>query len=324
MRTRILGILTLAEDYVSGQQLAAQLGITRAAVWKHIQVLKTAGYHIEAQPNRGYVLRDKANDITAEAVTQLIKGPIGSSFHHFPSISSTNMVAKDGAVHGAAHGTVYMAEQQTHGRGRQGRHWSSVVGGLWFSVVLRPQIPLHQVHLMTVLTAVALCDSLRRITRLPGVIKWPNDILLNNKKVAGILTELTAEQDVVDFCVVGIGLNVNIDDSLWDVGVREIATSLQMVSGKKLDRLLLLVAICDTMSMWLEKVKLEGWRPLIQAWRQYDITLGRPVTVLPAGKNTSYDGFAVDVDDKGALLVRCLDGSIQNVLAGDVSLRIKQ
>ena len=198
---RIISLLK-QHEWTSGEQIARELRISRTAVWKHIQHLKKKGYKIIAKQHKGYHLLEPIDSITVEEIKQQLQTKfIGKKFVHLPSISSTNDYAKTLAKKNETEGTIVFSDIQTGGRGRKQRHWASPKGGLWFSIILRPNIPPTDAMKTTMCAACALTEAIIQKTNLNPSIKWPNDILINNKKVCGILTELSAEIDTINIII---------------------------------------------------------------------------------------------------------------------------
>ncbi len=227
----VLQVLRGAADAISGERLAAQLGLSRAAVWKRVHRLQARGYVIEGSPRRGYRLLAVPDRLLAEEVLQGLKtrrftGPV----HHFETLDSTNDLAKQLAAQGAPEGAVVVAEAQTGGRGRLGREWNSPPGvGLYVSLVLRPMLPPMELPQITLTTAVAVVRAVRRVAGVAPGIKWPNDLLLDGKKLGGILTEMETESDRIRHVVVGLGLNVNNPE--FPPELAATATSLALAAG---------------------------------------------------------------------------------------------
>jgi BirA family biotin operon repressor/biotin-[acetyl-CoA-carboxylase] ligase len=313
----VLGFLAEAGDeFVSGEAISDKLGLTRAAVWKHVEALRAQGYRIDAVPARGYRLRGIPDRLTPLELRPLLNThDLGHAIHHFEVISSTNDHARDLAEQGAAHGEVVVAESQTGGRGRRGRPWVSPPGrNVYLSVVLRPDLPPARVTELTLLTSVAICDALRQ-ANVPAEIKWPNDVLVGGRKIAGILTELASEPERVHWVVVGIGVNVNATEADFPEELRPIATSVRIERGEPAPRALFVAACLTALEAWLDRHAEEGFGPVREAWRERCGTLGRDVTVRTEGRDVV--GRAEDVDATGALLVRTGAG-VERILSGDV------
>jgi BirA family biotin operon repressor/biotin-[acetyl-CoA-carboxylase] ligase len=324
MKNKIIDILKRQNgNWISGEALCRELGVSRTAVWKHIRGLREGGYDIEARANLGYRLLGSPDvPFPAEVASGLSTVFTGRRIEYFRDLPSTNAEAKNLAREGCAEGTVVIAECQNGGRGRMGRSWFSPGNkGLWFSIVLRPPVNPVETPQVTMVAAVAVATALREHAGVPAGIKWPNDILLEGKKVCGILVELNAEADRVDFMVAGIGLNVNISRDEFPPEIRDIATSLQIASGRPVSRVPLLRALLESFEKWYGCWLEQGFAPVLKKWRELCVTLDCPVTVHTMKE--SFSGHALDVDDTGALLVRTEDGAIQRLIAGEVSLRKK-
>lgn len=315
----VLAFLAEAVDeFVSGEAISDKLGLTRAAVWKHVEALRGQGYRIEAVPARGYRLAGVPDRLTPLELRPLLNThDVGRVVHWFEEIGSTNDRAKELADEGAEHGEVVVAEAQTAGRGRRGRAWASPARrNLYFSVVLRPDLPPARAPELTLVGSVALCDALRQAGVDAG-IKWPNDLLVAGKKIAGILTELAAEPDKVDWVVLGAGVNVNARLEDFPEEVRGEATSLLLERGQAAPRVLFAAACFTALETWLDRHDEEGFAVIREGWRARSVTLGREVAVKVDGRELT--GVAEDIDEAGALLVRTAAG-LERVLSGDVQL----
>jgi len=307
--------------YISGEDLSRQLGVTRAAIWKQIQVLRDEGYRIEALPRLGYrLLAAPGLLLPAEIQDGLETSILGTKVYHYRETDSTNRLARELGSQGAPEGTLVIAEVQKSGRGRLDRKWVSPSGGIWFSLLLRPQLFPHQAQLLTLVAAVAAVEATEAVSGLVPGIKWPNDLLLAGRKLAGILTEVSAEIDLVHYLVLGVGVNANILADAFPEELRETATSLLLESGQQVDR----AAWVRHFLQYFEKHYLSavssGFDALLASWRQYSVTLGREVTVYLPGRQV--DGTAVDIDEHGALQVRT-PTALETFLAGEIRLRDK-
>ena len=242
---------------------------------------------------------------------------MGGTIHHFPTVDSTNSKAYRLALHGAAEGDVVIAESQTKGRGRLGRTWySPPFLNLYLSVILRPKIPPRQASLITLMAAVATAEAIETFSGLPPLIKWPNDILLRGRKVAGLLHELHSEMDRVDFVILGIGVNLNMDGKMLSQEIREVATSLKKEMGKTVSRQAFLQSLLQKLEVWYEIFLKEGASPVLKAWRDRAQIKGRPVRVTSDGETLT--GMAVDINSDGALIIKTEDGRQKRIMAGDV------
>jgi len=320
---RILSALRSAGmDWVSGAELAEQLGMTRAAVWAHIQELRGLGFEIEASPHRGYRLLHSPDRLLADDLVARMAGQvkvIGRDIRVFTRTSSTNDVVEKLARDGVAEGVVVFAEEQTSGRGRLGRAWVSPAGkGLWFSVLLRPRLRPDEATQVTVAAAAALCRALRRETGLPLAVKWPNDLTCRGRKLVGLLTELSADPDSIRHVILGIGVDVNLERGDFPPELRAIATSLRLELGRAVDRPHLAAALLRALDEDYQRLCRGEFRSLADEWARYCTTLGRRVTIVWGTRRL--EGWAEALDDSGALLVRTDHGHLERVLGGDVTL----
>ena len=318
-------ILRLLKDhssgFLSGEEISRRLRVTRAAIWKRVKHLRTLGYEIEASTRTGYRLIRSPDLLTPSEVRPLLKTKwMGRSIHHFHSMDSTNSVAYQLALEGAEEGEVVVAESQKKGRGRLGRKWySPPLTNLYLSVILRPEIPPQQASLITLMAAVATATAIHKFSGLQPMIKWPNDILLRNRKVAGLLNEIHSEMDRIHFVVLGIGVNLNMDEKMFSKEIRSLATSLKREMGQSISRKAFLQTLLEELEMWYETFLKEGARPILKAWRDRAQIQGKPVKV------TSFRevllGTAIDVDSDGALILETEDGERRRVVAGDIAYR---
>ena len=316
----VLAFLAEAGDeFVSGEAISDKLGLSRAAVWKHVNALRSQGYRIEAVPARGYRLLEIPDRLGELEVRPLLNThDVGQALHWYEEVGSTNDVAKELADEGALHGEVVIAERQSAGRGRRGRSWSSPPRkNLYLSVVLRPDLPPARAPEVTLLAAVAVCQAVRRAGVASAAIKWPNDVLASGRKLAGVLTEMAAEVERVQWLVVGIGVNVNAAADDFPDELRELATSLLIERGDPVPRALFAAALLTALEEWLDRHAVEGFAPVRAAWREMSDTLGREVRVRVGSADLV--GLAEDVDETGALLVRTASG-LERVVAGDVEM----
>jgi BirA family biotin operon repressor/biotin-[acetyl-CoA-carboxylase] ligase len=314
----ILGFLADGgTDYTSGEALSDKLGLSRSAVWKHVNSLRHKGYRIDAVPARGYRLVEVPDRLTSLELAPLINTrDVASVIHDYESVASTNELAAELAHRGAGHGEVVIAEEQTKGRGRRGRAWESPKGlNLYFSVILRPDLPAARAPELTLVAAVAVAETLED-AGAEGKIKWPNDIQLEGKKCAGILTELTADGDATQFVVLGVGINLNMTRKDFPPELAETAISVREALGKKVPRALFAAALWTRLERWLDLHAGEGFGPVRAAWKRMSSTLGQEVLVKT--ERNELRGVAEDLDDEGGLLVRTPTGQLERITAGDV------
>ncbi len=306
---------------VSGAEISQRLGITRAAIWARIEELRRLGYEISASPHRGYQLQSVPDRLVADDLIGLVSGNhvIGRDIRVFEETNSTNDVAEKFARDGVKEGVVVFAEAQSRGRGRLGRKWLSPPRrGLWFSVLLRPDLRPQAATQLTVAAATALCRAIRAQTELKPQVKWPNDILINGRKVAGVLTELAAEIDHVKHLILGIGVDVNLSASEFPVELKKIATSLKIESGRHLNRLELAAAILRELDVDYQRIQQGRFAEVADEWEEQCITLGRRVRIHIGPREVA--GRAEALDDDGALLVRTDHGHLERIIGGDVML----
>ena len=306
---------------VSGAELSRQLDMTRAGVWGHIEELRALGYDIEASPHLGYRLLGTPDLLHADdLVARLGKvRVVGREIHVFQETTSTNDVAARLARGGAEEGAVVFAESQTKGRGRMGRVWISPAGkGLWFTVLLRPNFPPQGTTQLTIAAATALARAVTLQTGIVPEIKWPNDILIRGRKIAGILTEMRAEVDRVQEVLLGIGMDVNLEKSDLPDDLRRIATSLKIETGQTVNRAELAVTILRELDRDYQMVVEGQFDRLAEQWAERCSTLGRQVAIRVGDQVIR--GRAESLDDDGALLVRGPHGRLERIIGGDVSM----
>ena len=324
MRKSILNMLrNNANEYLSGEEISRQLSVSRTAIWKHMQTLKQSGYEIEAHPRQGYRLRSVPDRLLPDEIRDSLQTTMlgQHEIYYFDDIDSTNNEAKKQANLGCHEGAIVLSEAQNNGRGRIARSWFSPFGkGIWLSLILKPPFLPSDAPKCTLLAAVAVTKAIRSITKVQCGIKWPNDILYKGKKIVGILTEMNAEMDAINYIVIGMGINVNIDQDEFPEELRAIATSLSQASGQPIARLTLLQAILAELETEYNKVIQYGFSQMLDEWRQLSVTLGQTVDAL--GGSRQFSGVAIDIDQDGTLLVQT-EEKIERIIAGDISIRPK-
>jgi len=301
-KSQLLKELRSQRDIISGEQLSTALGISRVSVWKHIHKLQELGYHIMSTPN-GYRLIDSPD----------IPFPWEFADHDFnilyyPEVSSTMDTAKDLARKYCPDFTVVVAGRQTRGRGRLRRQWLSDDGGLYFTMVLRPEIPVLLSSRVNFLASLTLARVLRELFQIDAAVKWPNDILVDGRKISGMLSELEAETDRLLFINIGMGINVNNDPS----GVEPGASSLKKITGREISKNMLLARFLAEFEKRLKKVEFEN---VISEWKKYTVTLNRRVKIVTHQEVS--EGLAVDVEQDGALVLELTDGTRKKIVYGD-------
>ena len=316
----VIDILRESPGFVSGEVISARLGISRNAVHKHVKSLRKRGYQILGISRRGYKLEAEPVKLVVPVITEMTQGSMfGRSFRYYDEIESTNVEAKELARAGAPEGTVVIAECQSAGRGRLGRRWTSPAGkGLLFSVILRPTLPMSRAHMLTVVSAVAAARGIESQTDASVRIKWPNDLFIGDRKAGGILLEVAGEQDVVEWVIVGIGINVNTEYAELPVDLRRTAVSLKMATGEPVDRSELLARILLALETAYKEAQKHGFDRALSEFRQRDYLLKRSVSVQT--RQGSVIGEATGIDNQGALLVQLPHRHVRRFHSGDVTL----
>ncbi len=317
----LLALRRAGTGFVSGAELSQRLGITRAAIWARVEELRKIGYDIAASPHQGYQLLEVPDVLCADDLLGLVAGNkvIGRDIRVFEETNSTNDIVEKLARDGVKEGVVVFAESQTRGRGRLGRKWLSPARrGLWFSVLLRPDLRPQAATQLTVVAATALVRAIRQQTGIAPDIKWPNDILIRGRKVAGVLTELAAELDHVKHLTLGIGVDVNLAASEFPPELRKLATSLKIESGRHVSRIDLAAAILRELDRDYARICAGEFEKVADEWQQQCTTIGQRVTIHIGPR--SLQGRAEALDDDGALLLRTEHGRLERVIGGDVVL----
>lgn len=325
MNTRESILKKLSEckgEFISGEAIRHDLNISRIAVWKHIINLREDGYHIEAVSNRGYRLKGLCDIYDKSAVaSQLNTKLLGKNLIFLDEVDSTNNQLKRLSVAGSEEGTTVIARMQRAGRGRRGRVWCSEDGkGVFMSVLLKPDIPPDEVQAITLAASSAVCKVIEPYTNIKPGIKWPNDILLQEKKVCGILTELVAEPDTLNSIILGIGVNVYGKKEDRPDDIKEIATSLSEHSDIEISISRLVVGILEELEdLYLDFLGRGSTSKFLDIWRYFSVTLGSNIIVNQAGKE--WQAKALDILDNGCLLVETHDGKQEAISSGEISIR---
>ena len=322
-KSDILTLLRNSRDYVSGQQLCDQFGVSRTAVWKAINQLKEEGYRIEAVSHKGYRLLESPDVLSRSEVLSRLKTKwAGQQLFYLEETGSTNIDAKRYAEEGEPHGTTVIAEKQNAGRGRRGKYWESPPGSaIYMTIMLKPEFAPDKASMLTLVMALSVAEAITEATGLQAGIKWPNDVVVNKKKVCGILTELNVETDYIRHVVIGVGINVNNGaPEEFPEEIRETATSLRIEAGTPFSRAELLERVLERFEKNYDTfVTTLDLRLLIEAYGRYLLNLNMEVNVLdPKG---SYTGVARGISTTGELLVEKEDGEMKTVYAGEVSVR---
>ena len=323
LKDDVLKLIYWEEDYISGEALSRTLGVSRTAVNSAVKALRDEGYEITSSTNKGYLLTKCPDVLTKGSVSVHLPEAASRNVHVFDSVDSTNNVLKDMARNGAPSGTVVIADHQTGGKGRRGRSFESPKGvGIYLSYLFKPESGFDKISNLTSWTAVAVSDAVYNAFQIDTQVKWVNDVLMNRKKICGILTEVTAEAEsgLIDNCIIGIGINVN--EKSFPDELSQIATSVSIENGGIIfDRSLLsaelIKAMADLACRWPD----DGY--YLDRYRQCNITAGSRIVAYPqlAENSTGRSGTAVAINDDFTLKVQFDDGSIENLRSGEVSVR---
>ncbi len=319
MRAEILALLRESDEYISGQELCSRFGVTRSAVWKAINQLKKEGYEIDAVQNRGYKLVKAEVYSENELRSRIHTAWAGAQLHFYSSTASTNLLAKQAGEEGAPHGALFVADEQTAGRGRRGRSWQSPPGtNIYFTILLRPQIAPEQAPMLTLVMAHSVAAAIHRLTHMDAEIKWPNDVLLDGRKTCGILTEMSLERGYIHYVVCGVGINVAPQE--FPEEIRERATSIEEAYGQSVSKGALLQYVMEELERDYDAFVAAGdLSPLLESYNKLLVNRDRRVRVLdPKGE---WEGTARGINAGGELLVERADGTVTEVYAGEVSVR---
>jgi len=306
-------------DYISGAEISLRLGVSRTAVWKHIRQLREAGYAIEAVTSRGYRLESSPDLLlAAEIQAGLRTERIGRTMHCFPHTDSTNLRAGEAAEQGDPDGTVLIAEEQSSGKGRLGRRWASPAGvNLYASLLLRPPIVPLCAPQLTFVAALAVVEAIAQVSGVQAAVKWPNDVLIDGRKVAGVLSEMRAESDRVHYVILGVGVNLNMRHEQFPEELRYPATSLLIERGEEVSRSAFVRCFLERFEHYYLLFLAEGFDAIRPVWDAHCAMLG--VRVRVDQEPQPLTGLAIGLDADGSLLVRDDTGRLHNIYAGDVS-----
>lgn len=320
MKEEILRLLRSADGYISGQELCNRFGVSRTAVWKAINQLKEAGYEIEAQQNKGYRLKAAPDLMTEAEIKSLMHTEwVAKEVLYFDTIDSTNTKAQELAEKGYPSGTLVVADKQESGKGRRGRSWVSPSGtGIFMTLMIKPDINPNNASMLTLVAALAVAKAITSVTGEEAMIKWPNDIVVNGKKVCGILTEMNAQFDYINHIVVGIGINVHNES--FPEEISQMASSLMIEAGGK--RFHRAQIIAETMSYFEQYydtfLKTQDLSALVREYDELLVNMNKAVRVLDPKE--PFDGKAMGITPKGELIVDTWE-SRKLVSSGEVSVR---
>lgn len=315
-RDKILSLFRNHPDaFLSGQEISQQLNISRAAVWKQVELLREQGFEIEAQRSKGYRLLDGPDLLLAAEIEKgLSCSYLRSALMCLPEIDSTNARARQLAEGGAAEGTVIIADRQSAGKGRLGRRWESPSAvNLYCSILLRPQIPVQQAPQLTFLSAVAVAETLQKLYHLDAKVKWPNDVLIDGRKIAGLLNEMSAETEQIHFVILGIGVNLNMSREQFPDELNYPATSVLLETGETVERVIFIREFLQRLDGYYGEFLQEGFVPIRRRWEALCDMMNLRVRV-----DQRLQGTVVGLDSDGALRLQLDDGRLERVMAGDV------
>ena len=316
---KILKILEDRKEPVSGEEISRILGITRSAVWKDIKELKALGYSINSSRTDGYELVSATAGLLPHEIEKYLKTRfIGRDIRYFEKTESTTWVAKDLCVKNdisTLDGTVIIAEEQTGGYGRLGRAWASPKGGIWTTIILKPDISVDRLFFITMAASIAVARTIRNMYDVGALIKWPNDIFIGDKKVCGIYLEISAEADVIHHCLLGIGIDANVKPEVFHNNVPVAVTSLKDETGADINRVEFFAQFLKEFELRYDFVMKTDFEPILKEWKSLSYTLDHRVRVTTPRK--TLEGEAMDIDDHGALIIKKDNGTIEKVVSGD-------
>lgn len=317
--SEVLSFLRGEDHHISGDYISSRLGISRTAVWKYINQLEKLGYKIGKLKGKGYrLLKTPDRSYPWEVRRFLNEGIIGCKLVYKESVDSTNIFAFKFALAGEPEGSVVLAEAQKGGKGRLNRKWYSPAGkNLYLSVILRPRVQPSRVYPITFLSSLAVHDTIETVAGIPSTLKWPNDVLIEGKKICGTLLELSTETDMVNFVIVGIGLNVNTERPDFDEEIQEKATSLFLTTKKHFERARVCGILLSNLDRYYRIFCHEGEEAICRLWEERSGIKGKFLTVNQMGQ--VFEGYAAGVDRDGGLLLD-MNGERRKIIAGDVSV----
>ena len=322
MKRKILNILKNTKDFISGEEISRDFNMTRASIWKYINSLREEGYNIESVPSKGYRLVESPDILTFEEIEEYLTTDfIGRNIYHYDSIKSTNIRAKEIALE-EEEGTLVIGEEQLGGKGRMGRSWLSLKNkGIYMSMILKPDMDPGRLSQITLVAASSVYKALDNLY-IKAQIKWPNDILIDGKKICGILTEISGELNRVNYLVLGIGINANLDRKHIPEDLKDKATSLKIHLGKEINRKELVANILNEFEKLYIDFKKGNTKEVLKICREKSSLLGKDIKIIK-GSDIDY-GKALDINDNGELVVEYKDGRLENLFYGEVSVRCSE
>jgi BirA family transcriptional regulator, biotin operon repressor / biotin---[acetyl-CoA-carboxylase] ligase len=317
LKNKILDTLYRSKgDYVNSTVLASELDVTKTEIWENIQQLIDQGYIIDSSPKMGYRLVKIPNLLLPNEIKRNLNTQyIGNKIHYFKEVDSTNEVAKALAKEDAVEGTTIIAERQSRGKGRHGKKWISPSGGVWMSIILRPEISPVKAPNLTLITGVAVAKTIKMEYDLDVGIKWPNDIIIGEKKVCGILIEVNTHMDTIDYLIVGIGIDANVDVDLFPPDLREGATSLKHELKKEISGVKLVQRFLKNFEIVYNDFKEGSFLDILKDWRKFSKTVGNYVEIIK--RTETVRGEAVGINNEGALIIELDDGNFRKVISGE-------
>lgn len=309
-------------NYISGEELSNKLQVSRTAVWKYIKQLKEKGYVIDSQTKKGYRLLESPDSLLPYEIKEGLNTEfIGADIEYLEQVDSTNLYAKRIAEQGFTDGTVIIADEQLKGKGRLGRAWTSPKGkGIWMTIMLKPSINPSQAAKVTLLTACVVNKAILETCGINAKIKWPNDIVCSGMKLCGILTEMNAELDEINYLIVGIGINVNLDKEDFHEELHSTATSIKMEKGSTVSRKELVKSILNNFEAYYKAfLKTGSISRFMSEYREKSAVIGKEVNIISS--TVQLKGKVLDISEEGQLLVQLEDGTVKEIISGEVSLR---
>ncbi|WP_024614415.1 biotin--[acetyl-CoA-carboxylase] ligase [Clostridium sp. Ade.TY] len=319
MKNKILDLLLSTDDYISGEYISNLLGVSRNSIWKHINSLKKEGYLIDAIRNKGYKLIKSPDTLNIEIVNKLLNTKfIGRNLLHYKEVTSTNLVAKDLAQNNCEDGLVIVSETQTNGTGRFNRQWQSPLGGLWMSFVLKPNISPNEGNKITLITVAAMVKVLLNLN-IQCKIKWPNDIYINNKKVCGILTTMNADMDKINYIIVGLGINININEKDFTNDLNT-ATSLLLEKNTEFNKSEILAKFLNNFEfLYNNFINNNDLSEVIKICKNNSMLINKEATLITLRKEEKVT--CLGIDDFGELIIKDSNGNIKKVISGEITFK---
>ncbi|QAS50804.1 biotin--[acetyl-CoA-carboxylase] ligase [Halobacillus litoralis] len=317
-RKQLIELLNKKDGHISGQELSNQLNISRTAIWKHMNELKKDGYDIEAVQRKGYKILSSPDKMSENTLQWGLDTEwIGHQLFHYDQVESTQEIVHQMAKQGKPHGTVVIADEQVKGKGRMARKWDSPKGkGIWMSILLRPNLPPFKAPQLTLLAATVLAEMISERSALVPQIKWPNDLLIHHKKVSGILTEMQAEQDAIQYIVVGIGMNVNQNGEEIPEDIRHKASSLKNEAGEEWNIQETVQHILRLFERTYDQYESDGFEAIKANWEKHGYRIGEEVTISTMKR--TWKATLVGIEPDGALCVRDRDGNHEKLYSAEI------